>query len=354
MYFNSIGQSISLGEELGKGGAANVYSFHNDKSKAVKIFKPHILQKEHNLSIRIEKLNHLSQLANFDHVFSGGIKKTIGAWPKEIVRDRTGKTVGYIMDSVKNGIDLSNIIMARDDNAFYKYRNKPHYSLWQKYFIYQGRGIKNRFILAYYLSLYFDKIYNIKNKNGEKMNLEIWNFDIKPQNILVSIDNFGGKDQIVPYILDLDNVTLKNNSQILQPIEKQVTPEYFAPEGPENKYYDYYSIAVIFHQLILNLHPFTFSNAGGTRFRDGTEMSYFRNHKCYPWGRNRKFLDPKIQNDFRWGNFRNLSPQLQQLFIRAFDSDLPSQRPSMQEWSIALLTFLQNRSIQFDKLFRFQ
>jgi serine/threonine protein kinase len=353
MYTNSKGQNIPLGEELGKGGAAIVYSHGSDKSKAIKIFKPQILQKEQNLSTRIEKLNQLSQIADFEFPFGQGVKKTVGAWPKEIVKDRSGNIVGYIMDSVHGGIDLSHVIMARDKNAFYKYRHKSNYHLWKKYFIYESKSLKNRFILAYYLSIYFEKIYNPKHKNGGAIDIEICNFDIKPQNILVSIDSIGGKNQIVPYILDLDNLTLKNKSQILKPTSPQITPEYFAPEGPVNKYYDYYSIAVVFHQLILNLHPFTFSNAGGTRFRDGTEMSYFRNHKCYPWGRNRKFLDKNIQNDFRWGNFRALSPELQRLFLRAFDSDLPTQRPSMSEWSKALLAFLQNRSIHFDRLFKF-
>ncbi len=353
MYKTESGRPLSLGKELGKGGAATVYFHATDKSKAVKIFKPQILQKEINLAKRIEKLNQISQIADIEMPF-GNVRKTIGAWPKDIVKDRMGNVVGYIMDTVNGGIDLSHVITAHNPKtAFYKYRMQPNYSLWQEFFIYQGSSLRNRFILSYYLSMFFDKMYNLKTKNGQNIELDICNFDIKPQNILVSIENIGGQYHIVPYILDLDNVTLKNSSGKLSPASAQITPEYKAPEGPIDKYYDYYSIAVIFHQLILNLHPFTFTSPGGTRFRDGTEFSYYRDNKCYPWGRNRKFLDPKIQNDVIWGNYTKLSPDIQQLFLRAFDSDTPGQRPSMEEWSKAISAFLRNPSVRFDKLFRY-
>jgi serine/threonine protein kinase len=353
MYKTSSGQSLKLGKELGKGGAANVYLHGTDKSKAIKIFKPHILQKEINLAKRIEKLNQISQIADIEIPFVGA-KKTIGAWPKDIVKDASGNVVGYIMDTVNGGIDLSYVVMARDPKtAFYKYRSHPNYSDWLKYFLYQERGLKNRFVLAYYLSLYFDKMYELKAKNGAKIELGICNFDIKPQNILASIENIGGKNHIVPYILDLDNLTLNNTTGKMAPISVQLTPEYRAPEGPVDKFYDYWSLAILFYQLIFNQHPFD-AVLGGTRFSDGTERDFFIKNKCFPWGRNRKFLSVGTQNDFRHGNFMKVSPDIQQLFIRAFDSDIPNQRPSMAEWSRALLASLQNSSIQFDKLFRYR
>lgn len=353
MYKTKSGQDLGLGKELGKGGAATVYFHGKDRTKAVKIFKPQVLEKETNLAKRIEKLNELSQIADIEIPF-GHLKKTIGAWPKDIVKDQSGKVVGYIMDTVHGGIDLSHVVMARDSKtAFYKYRNQPGYPDWQKYFLYQERGLKNRFVLSYYLSMYFDKMYDLKSKNGKKIDLEICNFDIKPQNILVSIESINQVNHIVPYILDLDNLTLKNNSDVLSPKSAQITPEYRAPEGPIDKYYDYWSIAVLFYQLLFNQHPFE-AVLGGTRFSDGTERDFFIKNKCFPWGRNRKFLSKATQDDFRHGNFLKVSGDLQQLFIRAFDSDHPSQRPSMGEWSVAFITFLQNRSIQFDGLFRYR
>jgi|GEM_PF-2139707 len=353
MYKTSNGQAIKLGKELGKGGAANVYLHASDKSKAVKIFKPEILQKEVNLAKRIEKLNQLAQIADIEMPF-GNAKKTIGAWPKDIVKDLSGNVVGYIMDTVNGGIDLAFIVGARDPTtAFLKYRSDPNYSSWLNYFLYQGRGLKNRFVLSYYLSLYFDKMYKLKAKNGARIELDICNFDIKPKNILASIENISGHNHIVPYILDLDNLTLKDIKHKLSPSSAQFTQEYRAPEGPIDKYYDYWSLAVLFYQLIFNQHPFD-AVLGGTRFSDGTERDFFIKNKCFPWGRNRKFLSVGTQNDFRHANFLKVSSELQHLFIRAFDSDLPSQRPSMDEWSRGLLDFLQNNSVQFDRLFRYK
>jgi len=352
-YKNSKGHVLELGKELGKGGAATVYLHRTDQSKALKIFKPEVLQKEVNLAKRIEKLNQLADYANID-MFFGSHKKTIGAWPKDTINDSRGKLVGYVMDTVHGGIDLSHVVMARDvRTAFYKYRKTPNYSQWVDNFVYQPHSLRNRFILAYYLAVYFNKIYNLQDKSGSLIDIEICNFDIKPQNILVSIETIGGEQHIVPYILDLDNLTLRNKSTTLAPTSTQTTPEYFATEGPKDRFYDYYSIAVIFHQLILDLHPFMFRSPNGMRFSDFTEFKSFRDAKCYPWGRNRKFLDPKLHNDIKWGNFTRLSDDLQQLFLRAFDSDLPSQRPSMIEWSNALADFIQNRNTPFEKLFRF-
>ena len=353
MYKTSNGQTLKLGKELGKGGAATVYLHATDKSKAVKIFKPQVLQKEANLAKRIEKLNLIAQIADIEIVF-GNSRKTIGAWPNDIVKDLSGNVVGYTMNTVNGGICLSYIVMARNPKtAFYKYRSHPNYSSWLNYFLYQEKGLKNRFTLSYYLSIYFDKIYQLKAKNGSTIELDICNFDIKPQNILVSIENINGQHFIVPYLLDLDNLTLKNKTHKLSPVSTQFTPEYRAPEGPIDKYYDYWSIAVLFYQLIFNQHPFD-AVLGGTRFSDGTERDFFIKNKCFPWGRNRKFLSAGTQNDFRHGNFLKVSTDIQNLFIRAFDSDHPSQRPSMLEWNRALLNFLQNKTIQFDKLFRYR
>ena len=161
MYTNSKGQIIQLGNELGKGGAANVYFHATDKSKAVKIFKPDFLAKEFTIGKRLEQLNKLSNIAQLKIKF-GQNQKSIGAWPKDIVKDKNGRIVGYIMDTASNAIDLSHVVMARNTSAFYKLKNKPQYNLWFSHFLYHPNGIKNRFVLSYYIALFFDKIYNLK------------------------------------------------------------------------------------------------------------------------------------------------------------------------------------------------
>ena len=350
MYFNSSGISIKLGSSLGKGSAGEVFLHANDKSKAIKLFHPEYIQKEITLVSRIEKFYKLEQIADFN-ISYGAISRSVGTWPNDIVKDRNGKIVGYIMHTVNNGIDLSQIIFAYDhQKAFYKYKKESsRYQLWMNTFFYSGDNLRNRFILSYSLANSFDKIYNIKSKQGAPIQLDICNFDIKPLNILVSIEN--KTNNIVPFILDLDNLTLKNSTGKLGPTHPQYTPDYKAPEGPLDKYYDYYSIAVIFYQLIFSTHPFTVK--GGTRFTDGISTEFYVKNKCFAWGRNRKFLHDETLNDFRHNNFNQISPGLKKLFIRAFDSDFPSNRPSMAEWKKEFEIFISNKNIKFDSLFTF-
>jgi serine/threonine protein kinase len=351
MYFNSNGISIKLGNSLGKGSAGEVFLHANDRSKAIKLFHPEYLQKEITLVSRIEKFYKLEQIADFN-INYGSISRSVGTWPNDIVKDRNGKIVGYIMNTVNNGIDLSQIIFAYDDQkAFYKYKkDRSKYELWKSTFFYNSENIRNRFILSYSLANSFDKIYNIKSKQGSPIQLDVCNFDIKPLNILVSIEN--NTNNIVPFILDLDNLTLINNSGKLGPKHPQYTPDYMAPEGPQDKYYDYYSIAVIFYQLIFSTHPFTVK--GGTRFTDGISTEFYVKNKCFAWGRNRKFLHEETLNDFRHNNFNQIPEGLKKLFIRAFDSDFPSNRPSMAEWKKEFEVFLLDKKIKFNTIFNFR
>jgi len=352
MYKDSSGSPIPLGNELGKGAAAKVYLHGGDRSKAVKIFKPEYLSKEHTLPTRLRQLHRLSQAAHLEVEYAGR-PKSVGSLPRDIVLDRTGAVVGFTMDTVRNGIDLTQVIFARDPKtAFYKYRNKPTYQRWLGTFLYHPDGLRNRFILSYYLSVSFEKLYDLKTREGKPLDLDLCNFDIKPNNIMVSLESLAGKNLIIPYILDLDNLTLSNSTGRMSPVHPQFTPEYKAPEGPVDKYFDYYSIAVIFYQLIFDIHPFH-GVMGGTRFTDGTEMDFFVRNKCFPWGRNRKFLSQETQQDTRHSNFTKISQELQGLFLRAFDSDMPKTRPAMKEWSNAFVRFLQDPPGPFSKLFRF-
>ena len=92
---------------------------------------------------------------------------------------------------------------------------------------------------------------------------------------------------------------------------------------------------------------------GGTRFTDGTEMDFFVRNKCFPWGRNRKFLSKITQDNICHGNFTKITPELQQLFIQAFDSDLPNYRPNMEEWSKAFKKIILNGTVDFSRIFLF-
>lgn len=346
MYFDSKDNPITIGKELGQGGAAIVYAHGLHLNKAVKIFKPEYIKKEKSLANRLQVLYKLSQQADLSILIKGQ-KKSIGSWPQDLVKNDRGKAIGFIMDTVRDGIDLTQIIFARDaKTAFYKYRNHKNYKVWKNNFLYTPVLIRNRVILCHLLALFFDKIYSLKTKDNRPLELDICNYDIKPQNVLVSLES----NLILPFILDLDNLTLKNSTGIIKPDHPQITPEYSAPEGPVDKYYDYFSLAVIFYQLILNCHPFAVY--GGTRFTDGTTTDFMIKKMCFAWGRNRKYLNSQSQNCIVHGNFRFLSTEIQKLFIRAFDSDLPHNRPSPSEWVTALESYLSTSGDSIKSLFK--
>ena len=104
--------------------------------------------------------------------------------------------------------------------------------------------------------------------------------------------------------------------------------------------------------MIFNSHPFNVR--GGSRFTDGNTPEFYIKNKCFAWGRNRKFLTNMTQNDISHNNFKHISIGLQKLFIRAFDSDFPSNRPSMAEWKKEFEVFISNKNIKFDSLFTFE
>lgn len=356
-YFNSTGGRVVLGKEIGKGGAARVYCDSKDPSTAIKIFHDHVLQKEKNLSFRLKKLFDLTQVVDFS-VQIGSQNKYLGSFPRELVLNGSKQVVGYQMERIQNGIELSEIVEGRNVNTAFqsikiKKKDDKLYNQFINQFLYDPRStIYNRFVLCRNLALAFSKMYPPISKTGAKVGVKILNFDIKPQNILVYTLPVSGKFAIVPYILDIDNFTLQTQSQKLSPVSPQFTPHYRAPEGQLDEYYDYFSIAVIFYQIIFDTHPFTVR--GETRFRDGDTAEYYINNRCFAWGKNRKFLSSETKKDWRHNNFNFISAQLQTLFLRAFDSDFPGNRPSPTEWFVEIKKFMIANNGKLNNLFRSQ
>jgi DNA-binding helix-hairpin-helix protein with protein kinase domain len=351
MYKNLSGNQIPLGEELGKGAAAQVFLHGSDSKKAIKIFHAHHLAREAGLAKRLKKLHEISRHIHLYVDYKSPtqtISKPVGSLPEDLVFDAKGRLVGFVMPTIKNGIDLSQVVFARDHSAFFKYKHKPFYALWYDNFTYGAHSLRNRFILCYNLAHSFGKLYKLQSLQGIPLNLQLYNFDIKPANILVSLEKTSSSLHIMPFILDLDNLTLKNETGVLAPDHPQFTPEYKAPEGPLDHYYDYFSIAVIFYQLIFNIHPFE-GIQGKTRFTDGTNRDFFMQNQCFPWGKNGKFLEISPQH----ANFKRLPEILKDLFVRALDAPARHLRPDMAEWQKGFVLLLKDPSLQFDKFFKF-
>ena len=354
-YFNSIGKKVLLGKEIGKGAAATVFTDSSNPNIAIKLFHDEVLIKEKNLIHRLKKLFELTKIVDFT-IKIGPHVKSLGSFPGELVFNSSKQLVGYQMELIQKGISLSEIVEGRNPSTAFKsiLKNKKDPQLYNQFinhFLYDPKStIYNRLVLCRNLALVFSKMYPPRTKSGSLIDLKILNFDIKPLNIMVQLFPVDGKFAIVPYILDLDNVTLKTKTQILSPVSPQITLEYKAPELPTDEYYDYFSLAVILYQLIFDTHPYTV--LGGTRFSDSSQNHYFINNHCFAWGKNRKFLSDGTKNDWRHNNFNKVSPEIQNLFIRAFDSQIPNQRPTPLEWFEELRKFLINNQGKMHNLFQ--
>ena len=353
-YFNSSGKRLVLGKSLGSGAAATVYCDSSNPNTAIKIFNDRKLQEEKNLTFRLKKLVEITQVVDFS-LKIGAHNRYVGSFPRDLVLDSSKKVVGYLMEQNQNSFDLTHILMARDENAFLhvkkNMKNNQLADQLKHQFVYDpNKTIYNRFVLCSNLALAFSKFYPPKSKNGNNVGLKILNYDIKPKNIHVYTLPISGKYAIIPFVLDLDNVTLQTKTQNLSPVSPQFTPEYMAPEGRLDEFYDYFSIAIILYQLIFDIHPYNVR--GGTRFSDGETMEYYVNNRCFAWGKNRKFLTPQTKNNWRHNNFNFISPQLQTLFIRAFDSEIRSNRPAPSEWFAELKAFIMVNNGKLNTLFK--
>ena len=160
--------------------------------------------------------------------------------------------------------------------------------------------------------------------------------DFKPENVLVTYD---GKVTLV----DMDSVQIAEESNLLLPkllfpASTLGTPGYMPPEHytrkvgtntsiPIGKSWDYFSIGVVFYQVIFGLHPYVvtplFTN-------DSNSNEIYQNiaQNLFPFGANAAKVGsypPPHEN------FKRIPSELQTLFRNAF-SDNTNVRPSLEMW----------------------
>ena len=146
--------------------------------------------------------------------------------------------------------------------------------------------------------------------------------DIKPENILMTT-------RAGISLVDVDSVQITSNNKLLFSNEAS-TPEYCPPEflsNPKQKKeisFDLFSMAVLFYQILIGTHPYTYTIPNLQKQNDITgniKTGYFAN------GKRKKGLNKPPCHSL----FDSLPKELQALFIRAFEG-LPVQRPSASEW----------------------
>ncbi|MDD6831596.1 MAG: PEGA domain-containing protein [bacterium] len=163
--------------------------------------------------------------------------------------------------------------------------------------------------------------------------------DFKPDNVLVTAD---GKVTLV----DMDSIQITENNRLLYN-GTAATPEYIPPEFytqnvgkninvPIKKSWDYFAVGVVFYQIIFGLHPYTVTPAVA---KDDSCNEIFQNisQNLFPFGLN----SAKVASyPPPHKNFNHIPLELQQLFQKAF-SDMPTTRPSLEQWVKTLKELIQ-------------
>lgn len=160
--------------------------------------------------------------------------------------------------------------------------------------------------------------------------------DFKPDNVLVTYD---GKVTLV----DMDSVQIAEESNLLLPTmlfpaSTLGTPGYMPPEHytrkvgtnasiPIGKTWDYFSIGVVFYQVIFGLHPYVVTPI---LTKDSNSNEIYQNiaQNLFPFGANAAKVGsypPPHEN------FKRIPSELQTLFRNAF-SDNTNVRPSLEQW----------------------
>lgn len=301
--YNSLltGKTVKLTDQIGKGGAGSIHKVYRKRSVVAKVlFRP---TKDTEIRIKEMVKDFQKGKINLDLNWRNNIKTKLGTWPIDLLYDNQKKFKGFLMPKA-SGIELQLI----SSNNFNKY---PKYKNFSK--------LRNKLILCQRLAVVFSNFYKSGNYS---------NGDIKPQNIYVDDKGF-------PMILDLDNLTINNKT----PKDKQGTPGYMAHDYSDDIYTDYFSIAIIFYELIFGLHPYI----GSAKNDKIVETQDKIKNRMFVHGRKKRnfHVIPPPHEAFK----QVINKEIQILFHQAFDLDDPKKRPNMEKWAKTLQNFILSKNI---------
>lgn len=249
-------------------------------------------------------------------------------WPQGLVYDATGKVVGFYMSMAFSCSRDLYILSYYTRGKTIADKFKKNSDWWGKYERDTGEGMLNRFKMLVNISQAFYQIHKSKNYVA---------LDIKPANILATSS---GRISIV----DTDSFQIAEGDRILFP-GAAATPEYCAPEFDEQYLQkrpftvsnDLFSLAVIFYQIIMGVHPFA-----GVRLLppydtdEYCELKPIIHRSLFIYGSNRRYIEKVAPNPHAF--FERMPKSLQLMFVRAFDA--PNYRPTMEEWCKELLKII--------------
>ena len=311
-FLTSAGKKITLGKQLGSGGSATVY-LTNQKGKIAKIFHLHVIKPNMEPRLKFMVNDFKTGKIQTNLTWKDGYKQQIFTWPEEVLYNSKGEFSGFIREDLGGDNDVIRLDYIIKDYYYGKQK-------WKGF-----NKLKNKYILAQRLAEVFARFYQEENyQNG----------DIKPENLMVNKNGY-------PIIFDIDNVSIKQGKKWLIPDVKMNTPNYRAPEWSEyDVNSDYFTIAVIFYQLLFKLHPYD----GGTTTYGELLVPQSIIKGLYVHGPKRSsYIKPHEEHDA----ILLLPKEIRDLFYRAF-CGAANTRPKPAEWASVLLKNM--NSIQFNAI----
>jgi len=305
----------------GQGGVHHLIG--NNRSTVAKIFYHETKQrllKAKKLESRIKFMIENSPIENS----SQNIKRAL-IWPKERLY-LDGNFVGFSMP-MAGGSKLKEVPIKLTSLTKTKLSHKIRASKeWKKFDRNLPNSLKTRLKLCYNIARAIDALHQTNNYIL---------VDLKPDNILINSNGWMS-------IIDLDSIQISKKNKMLFPAEA-FTQEYIPPEwqnklaqlkkASKNVSWDRFCYAVLAYQLLLGIHPYTASH------RIFHEPTDFIREGLFPNGSRKKELDfiPPTHN-----SFDHLPKKIQLLFLRCFETghQLPSKRPSLEEWAITIVAVL--------------
>lgn len=241
-------------------------------------------------------------------------------WPQELIY-QDGLFSGFVMHRAPDSIELSRLCLDK--------LNRTLSDEWHtKYDMYKQNGKLSR------LKMCVNIAYAINNIHSMGIHTMV---DMKPKNILIT--HKGGV-----FLVDMDSIQIGGENKV-QHHASALTPEY-AP--PERNYlnlkldyiplsWDRFSIAVMFYQILLGIHPYTATFGSPYDNNDTIEMSITKG--LFVHGSKAALITalPPLHN-----GFKSFPQELRDLFVRSFEdgNSAPQKRPSIDEWGTVLCKWI--------------
>ena len=332
IYYGDNGTNYVLTDKIGGGGAGTIYRIQGDQAHVAKIF----LKREKQRDTKVKALRQLK--------WSDEIKRYV-VLPQVILYEdkEKSKQCGFVMESVDCSTLLTNTFIG----------DRP-------------LSIRRRAIVGLNICKALRAIH--ENGGGEKGQLLMGDFNFNN----IAVNRYNGEIRII----DTDSFHLKvrtrNSSDYRTLPCTELYPDFFMPEilnlmdrykgatleqlsnlgaggGFETftLYTDYYCLAYHLHLLLLNCAPFSCALPAAiagkaSQIVPPLNMLKMNGNYCYSNLYNdnvKKTVRPEYCPDFDI-----LTPNLQNLFIRAFETGArqPELRPSPDEFISALSEYIES------------